>query len=85
MQQPAGLPVVRLTSVLKAGNVMNIEPGLEFIEPRVRQWQEKGDAAAVNWDRVEALKPYGGIRIEDNVVVTETGSNNLTRQAFATL
>jgi len=82
---PDGHPFLRLTRVLEAGNVLTIEPGLYFIEPLLRQWQENGDAAAVNWDRVEALKPYGGIRIEDNVVVTETGSNNLTRQAFATL
>ncbi|MCH7507080.1 MAG: Xaa-Pro dipeptidase [Proteobacteria bacterium] len=82
---PEGHPFLRLTRVLEAGNVLTIEPGLYFIEPLLRQWQENGDAAAVNWDRVEALKPYGGIRIEDNVVVTETGSNNLTRQAFATL
>lgn len=82
---PEGHPFLRLTRVLEAGNVLTIEPGLYFIEPLLRQWQENGDAAAVNWDRVEALKPYGGIRIEDNVVVTETGRNNLTRQAFATL
>jgi len=82
---PEGHPFLRLTRVLEAGNVLTIEPGLYFIEPLLRQWQENGDAAAVNWDRVEALKPYGGIRIEDNVVVTETGCNNLTRQAFATL
>ncbi len=82
---PEGHPFLRLTRVLEAGNVLTIEPGLYFIEPLLRQWQENGDAAAVNWDRVEALKPYGGIRIDDNVVITETGSNNLTRQAFATL
>jgi len=82
---PEGHPFLRLTRVLEAGNVLTIEPGLYFIETLLRQWQENGDAAAVNWGRVEALKPYGGIRIEDNVVVTETGSNNLTRDAFATL
>ena len=76
---------MRLTRVLEAGNVLTIEPGLYFIEPLLRHWKEDGDAAAVNWDRVEALKPYGGIRIEDNVVVAETGSDNLTREAFANL
>ncbi len=83
--RPEGHPFLRLTRVLEAGNVLTIEPGLYFIETLLRQWQENGDATAVNWGRVEALKPYGGIRIEDNVVVTETGSNNLTRDAFATL
>ena len=83
--RPEGHPFLRLTRVLEAGNVLTIEPGLYFIETLLQQWQENGAAAAVNWDRVEALKPYGGIRIEDNVVVTETGSRNLTREAFAIL
>ena len=83
--RPEGHPFLRLTRVLAAGNVLTIEPGLYFIEPLLQQWKENGDASAVNWDRVEALKPYGGIRIEDNLVVTETGSNNLTRKAFAEL
>ena len=83
--RPEGHPFLRLTRALEAGNVLTIEPGLYFIETLLQQWQENGAAAAVNWDRVEALKPYGGIRIEDNVVVTETGSRNLTREAFATL
>ena len=83
--RPEGHPFLRLTRVLEAGNVLTIEPGLYFIETLLQQWQENGAAAAVNWDRVEALKPYGGIRIEDNVVVTETGSRNLTREAFAAL
>jgi Xaa-Pro dipeptidase len=51
----------------------------------LQQWKENGDASAINWDRVDALKPYGGIRIEDNLHVTETGSDNLTRKAFAKL
>jgi len=83
--RPEGHPNLRLTRVLEAGNALTIEPGLYFIEPLLKQWKQNGDSAAVNWDRVEALQPYGGIRIEDNVIITETGSNNLTRKAFAEL
>ena len=83
--RPEGHPFLRLTRVLESGNVLTIEPGLYFIEPLLRQWKENGDASTINWARVEALMPYGGIRIEDNVVVTETGSDNLTRKAFAEL
>ena len=42
-------------------------------------------AADINWSRVESLKPYGGIRIEDDVACTEGPAENLTRNAFQKL
>jgi len=39
----------------------------------------------INWSKVDELAPCGGIRIEDNLHVTESGSENLTRAAFAQL
>ena len=39
----------------------------------------------VNWTEVDWLRPFGGIRIEDNVRVTKDGCENLTRNAFATI
>jgi Xaa-Pro dipeptidase len=83
--RPDGHPYLRLTRVLEAGNVLTIEPGLYFIEPLLRGWRENGNAAAINWDKVDSLMPYGGIRIEDNVHVTKSGCENLTRSAFAGL
>jgi len=83
--RPDGHPFLRLTRVLEAGNVLTIEPGLYFIEPLLRKWRENGDVAAINWDKVAKLAPYGGIRIEDNVVVTGGAPRNLTREAFAAL
>jgi len=85
LERPSGHPYLRLTRELEAGNVLTIEPGLYFIPALLAEWKEKGDVRAINWDRVEKLIPYGGIRIEDNVVVTETGAENLTRDAFASL
>ncbi len=83
--RPEGHPFLRLTRTLEAGNVLTIEPGLYFIEPLLRKWRENGDVAAINWDKVETLAPYGGIRIEDNMVVTDAAPRNLTREAFAGL
>lgn len=83
--RPEGHPFLRLTRVLEAGNVLTIEPGLYFIEPLLRGWRETKDPAVINWDRVDELAPYGGIRVEDNVHVTEHGCDNLTRKAFAEL
>jgi Xaa-Pro dipeptidase len=83
--RPEGHPFLRLTRKLEAGNVLTVEPGLYFIEPLLRKWRENGDVAAINWDKVETLAPYGGVRIEDNVVVTDGAPLNLTRDAFAAL
>jgi len=83
--RPEGHPFLRLTRTLEAGNVLTIEPGLYFIEPLLRKWRENGDVAAINWDKVETLAPYGGIRIEDDMVVTDGAPRNLTREAFAAL
>jgi len=83
--RPDGHPFLRLTRTLEEGNVLTIEPGLYFIEPLLRQWRETGDVAAINWEKVESLAPYGGIRIEDNMLVTGGEPRNLTREAFASL
>ncbi len=79
---PSGHPYLRLTRVLEVDQVLTIEPGLYVID--MLQENLVGTAAhgMINQKRLSWLRPYGGIRIEDNVRVLEGGSENLTRDAF---
>ncbi|MBN1238792.1 MAG: Xaa-Pro dipeptidase [Gammaproteobacteria bacterium] len=80
---PPEHPYLRLTRTLETDFVVTIEPGLYFI-PSLLRTMAAPDRAGVDWDAVERLLPYGGIRIEDDVVVQAGGCRNLTREAFAT-
>lgn len=81
--RPAGHPFLRLTRDLGPGFVVTIEPGVYFID--LLLGEARGDArrALIDWDAVERLRPFGGVRIEDDVVAQPGGARNLTREAFA--
>jgi len=73
---PDRFPFLRTTRPLAAGHVVTVEPGLYFVpvllEPRRG---EEGFA----WDLIDALAPHGGVRVEDDVLVTADGVDNLSR------
>ena len=80
---PAGHPYLRLTRRLEAGAVVTIEPGVYFIDMLLQKAQADGRGRHIDWDSITDLAPYGGVRIEDNVVATTAGPENMTRAAFA--
>ncbi len=64
--------------------IHTIEPGLYFIPGLLAKLEAGKHRTKINWPAVNSFIPYGGIRIEDNIVVHENGDlENLTRQAFA--
>ncbi|HJT98518.1 MAG TPA: Xaa-Pro dipeptidase [Rhodanobacteraceae bacterium] len=81
--KPKGHPYLRLTRMLETGMVTTIEPGIYFIDMLLAELRKKPAAKDVAWDKVDAFRKYGGIRIEDDVVCTGGEPENLTRDAFA--
>lgn len=69
-------PFLRLRRDIEVGNVFTIEPGVYIIEQLLRP--HIGNKK-FNWDKINALKPYGGVRIEDNIFVGKDKVENLTR------
>ncbi len=69
-----GLKSLRLARTLQPGFVLTVEPGIYFIPELIQQWkQENRCADFINYDKLEGYLGFGGIRIEDNILVTEDG------------
>lgn len=73
-----GLKSLRLARELEEGFVVTIEPGLYFIPELMDMWQaEKKHIQFINYDKLDAFRNFGGIRIEDDALITNTGSRIL--------
>jgi Xaa-Pro dipeptidase len=82
---PSGHPFLRLTRVLEENMVLTIEPGLYAIDMLLENLRGTPAENHVNWASVDWLRPFGGVRIEDNIRVLVNDRENLTRDAFARL
>jgi Xaa-Pro dipeptidase len=82
LPRPAQHPYLRLTRTLEPGFVVTIEPGVYFIDSLMREAKKNRYGNHINWSRVRDLRRFGGIRIEDDVVIGEAEPENLTRNAF---
>ena len=70
-----GLKSLRFAKTLKAGHVFTIEPGVYFIPELIDLWKrEPRFGEFYNWDKIEAFRNFGGIRNEEDFVMTEDGA-----------
>ena len=73
-----GLNFLRLSRPLECGFVITVEPGIYFIPALIDRWQqEQQHKEFVNYDAVDAFRNFGGIRIEDDVLVAPAGAHVL--------
>lgn len=69
-----GLCYLRLAKPLRPGFVVTVEPGIYCIPELIDQWKaERKHEQFIDYDRLERYRDFGGIRVEDDIVVTETG------------
>ncbi|MBO4671699.1 MAG: aminopeptidase P N-terminal domain-containing protein [Bacteroidales bacterium] len=73
-----GLGSLRMARKLAAGNVVTDEPGIYFIPALIAKWKAEGtDKGRVCYDKLEEYLDFGGIRLEDDVLVTPEGARRL--------
>ncbi|MBN2275239.1 MAG: aminopeptidase P family protein [Bacteroidales bacterium] len=73
-----GLAYLRMARKLEPGFVITVEPGIYFIPPLIEKWEaEKKFTEFIRYDKLKPYLDFGGIRIEDDVLVTSTGHHVL--------
>jgi Xaa-Pro aminopeptidase len=81
-----GIKSLRLARPLQPGFVFTVEPGIYFIPELISRWKaERKFTDFICYDRLESYRDFGGIRIEENVVMTSTGGRILGKKRPRTI
>ncbi len=81
-----GIAYLRLGRRLQKGFVITVEPGIYFIPALIQKWKsEKINESFINYPAVEAYIGFGGIRIEDDILITENGSRIIGKRVPVTV
>jgi Xaa-Pro dipeptidase len=72
-------PFLRTSRVIETGQVFTVEPGLYFIDSLLHDLKASANSDQVNWQKVDEMRAFGGIRIEDNIIVHQSHNENMTR------
>lgn len=77
---PTEHPYLRCTRAIEANMVFTIEPGLYFIDSLLADLAKTDANKYINWQKIDQFRQYGGIRIEDNIIVHRERNENMTRE-----
>jgi len=81
-----GLKSLRFAKEMRPGHVFTIEPGIYFIPELIDLWKSKGKFESfLNWNEIEKFRHFGGIRNEENFVITDTGFRKLGKDKPKTI
>jgi Xaa-Pro dipeptidase len=78
---PKEHPFLRCTRIIEPKQVYTIEPGVYFIPTLLAELKSSENSKYINWNVIETFLPFGGVRIEDDIIVHRDRNENMSRDA----
>ena len=81
-----GLKSLRLGKALKPGIVLTVEPGIYLIPELIDIWRSEGKFTDfLNYDKLEGYKDFGGMRVEEDYAITDSGARRLGKKVATSI